>query len=229
MKKVSIFEIFIFTLFGLTAIFGGVGLIYFPDNFTAPLNACLSIGTGGIVSFIFYYGVTKRLENSKHNIIKMGALRAYQDAKYNIAIAIIHASQKGGRKDLQADTATINAVLSVKGFKALFRGGREYNEGYYAFINQMSEKTPEFEEIIFNLKIINRAIQRIVDVTHIEDRNAYDQFIRLDSIIRRIENNGAGYDESKRLCQFIWEIFAGWSHTEGDYGYDLIEKMIEAI
>jgi hypothetical protein len=45
----------------------------------------------------------------------------------------------------------------------------------------------------------------------------------------RIQNIEPGYDESKALCGFVWEIFSGFNVIEGYRGYDLIEKMIDDI
>ena len=91
----------------------------------------------------------------------------------------------------------------------------------------MSHHTFEFSEIIFNLKIIDSAAERLL-VSGIDlEEGAYERLISLSHIIRRIEANGAGYDESKRLCQFIWEMFAGWNWADGQLDYDPVEKAFE--
>lgn len=196
-------------------------------KYAPAFNAALSIGTSGVVSFIFYYVVNERLERRRGELVRRGALRAYRDAKRNIAIAVLHASEKGGRHDLSADTDTIEAALTPAGFRALIGNGREANEGFYAFQNQMSEETPEFDEIIFNLRLMSRAFDRLIDAGSIGDEATYNQFVRLYALVHRIENNGAGYDESKRLCSFIWEVFAGWSMIDGYLDHDPVERAIE--
>jgi hypothetical protein len=201
--------------------------IFAEPKYGSAFNAALSIGTSGIVAFIFYYVVNERLERKKRDKVRKGALQTYRDAKRNIALAIIHASQKGGRADLSADYDTIDKALSIVGFNKLFEGGQQADEGFYAFENQMSNHTPEYDEIIFNLKIIGRAFDRLVDNTHLNDSKSYNYFARLDALMRRIERNGPGYDESKLLCRFIWEIFAGWNVVQGPIGYDPIERAIE--
>ena len=45
----------------------------------------------------------------------------------------------------------------------------------------------------------------------------------------RLQHSEPGYDESKALCGFIWEIYAGWDWIKGNRGYDIIEKMIADI
>lgn len=217
----------VFLLLAITAVFAPLAFTSLAKVEYAPaFNAALSIGTSGIVAFIFYYVVSERIEGKKRNLVRKSALQTYLDAKHNIAVAIIHASQKGGRNDLSADSATINQVLSIAGFKALFEGGKYGHEGFYAFQNQMSDHTPEYDEIVFNLKIIERAFDRFVDEIHFNNGEAYQFFIRLDATMRRIEHNGTGYDESKLLCRFIWEIFAGWNFIDGSLDHDPIERAI---
>src|SRR3546814_6512197 len=92
--------------------------------------------------------------------------------------------------DLSADTETIAATLQPSEFRRLFEKGREGHEGFYAFQNQMSERTPEFDEIIFNFRSIGRAFDRLVDTGGIHDEATYDQFVRLNALVRSIEHNG---------------------------------------
>lgn len=197
------------------------------SKYNPAFNAALSIGTSGVVAFVFYYAVNERLEKRKRKLVREATLRAYQDAKHNIARAIIFSSRKGGRHDLVANTETIEKILTVTGFKELFAQGSESDEGFYAFENQMSDHTSEYDEIVFNLKIMGRAFNRLIDTNHFEDRNSYDFFVRLDALVSRIERNGPGYEESKPLCKLIWEIFAGWNLIKGNIGYDPIERAIK--
>lgn len=207
-----------------------VAFSVFPNDqvirYTPALNVALAIGTSGIVAFIFYYVVSERIEVRRRDLVKQGALRSYRNAKHDIALAVIQASRKGGRSDLVADHSTIERALTVDGFKAMFDGGQQADEGFYAFENQMSDPTPEYDEIVLNLQIIGRAVDRLIDANLLDNPEAYNSLVRLDAMLRRIERNGAGYDESKLLCSFIWQIFTGWNFIDGNLGYDPIERAI---
>jgi hypothetical protein len=187
-------EWIIFVFFVVIALGAVIAQLTLPaltvEKYLAVINAVLSIGTSGVVAFIFYYVVSEGLERRKREFIRQSVLRTYCDAKRNIALAIIHASQKGGRDELSADTETIDRVLTVAGFKDLFKDGRKANEGFYAFQNQMSDDTPEYSEIVFNLKIMGRAFDRLLDTGHVDDARSYDFFVRLDALLRRIEYKG---------------------------------------
>ncbi|WP_339932122.1 hypothetical protein [uncultured Brevundimonas sp.] len=214
-----------------------IGALIFPlwqHEFAAPqyehgLSAALSIGTGGLTSLVFYYVMTERVERRRRRLLRDGLKSTYSEAKRNIAFAVVHASQKGGRKDLQADSATVDLALTIEGFRAMFEDGSQADEGFYAFQNEMSYRTPEYEEIVFNLKIISRALERIVDSHRLDDVQTYNFFVRSSAFIARIERYGAGYDESKPLCSLIWEMFAGWNFIDGKLGYDPIERAISRL
>lgn len=195
-------------------------------RFASSLNVALAIGTSGVVAFIFYYVVSERIEARRRDLVKQGSLRNYRNAKHDIALAVIQASRKGGRNDLVADSETLKRALTTEGFKELFDGGCEAHEGFCAFQNQMSDPTPEYDEIVLNLQIIGRAVDRLIDANLLDDPASYNFLVRLDAMLKRIERNGTGYDESKLLCSFIWQIFAGWNFIDGHLGYDPIERAI---
>lgn len=198
-------------------------------EYAQTFNAMLSVGTSGLASLLFYYLVSERLERRRRSLLRNSVQASYRVAKRNIALAMIQASRLGGRTDLTGDQATIDRALAPEGFKALFKGGQEAHEGYYAFENQMSEKTWEYDEIVFNLKVLARAVERLIDGGAVGDQASYDFFVRLRTSIARIERNGPGYDESKLLCGFLWEVFAGWNFIDGDLGYDPIQRTIDKL
>lgn len=207
-------------------------LVYTPlgtAKYAPAFNAALSVGTGGLVSFLFYYLVNYRSDRRRRNLFRGSVQAAYTESKRAIAQAIIMASWKGGRSDLRADSNTIDLALTVSGFRSLFEGGRESHEGYYAFQNEMISRTPGYDEIIFNLRVLVRATERLIDNGAVDDKRTYELFVRLGTTVERIERNGPGYDESKLLCAFIWEVFAGWNFVDGDLGYDPIQQTIDKL
>lgn len=168
-------------------------------------------------------------ERRKRNIIKTNLKSVYEDIKRDILYQIIFASQKGGRHDISQDTETVDKLMTAEGFKATFEAGSEGDEGFYAFQNQMSDDVPEFREIVLNLQILSNQIDYVLHNYTIQDQNLFDFFKRLQIFLMRIRVREPGYDESKPLCSFIWEIYAGWDNISGYRSYDIIEKMIEDI
>jgi hypothetical protein len=200
-------------------------LWWWPDLFGVLGN----ILTGGIISFLFYFLVVFTPENRKRTIIKNNLSKFYWDIKHDILWQIVFASIRGGRSDLTTDTDEVGRLMSVEAFRAAFANGREATEGFYAFENQMSEDTNEFREIILNLQILSKQIDYVLENYAIEDQKIFDFLKRLEGFLIKIQHLQPGYDESKALCGFIWEIFSGFNIVEGYRGYDIIEKMIQDI
>ena len=90
----------------------------------------------------------------------------------------------------------------------------------------MSGDADEFREIILNFQVLSKQIEFVLHNYAIDDPRVFDFFKRLEAFLFRMQYLKPGYDESKALCRFIWEIFAGFNFVDGYRGYDIIEKMI---
>jgi hypothetical protein len=73
----------------------------------------------------------------------------------------------------------------------------------------MSEETNEFREII--LSLLSKQIEYVLHNYPIQDQSVLEFFKRLQAFLLRINYYKPGYDESKSLCSFIWEIYAGFN------------------
>ncbi|MBC01331.1 MAG: hypothetical protein CML67_17505 [Rhodobacteraceae bacterium] len=93
----------------------------------------------------------------------------------------------------------------------------------------MMDNTREFREIVLYLDLLARQIEFVLHNYNMDDEHLFDFFKRLELLLLRLRHSTPGYDESKPLCSFIYEIFAGWNPIEGYMGYDLIDKMITDI
>ena len=235
--KSRVWKIFGSVKFWLTlnfTLFAGI-LVFEFSNVSKPLwwedkaPLATSMLAGGLVSFFFYWLVVYEPERRKRNIIKSNFSEMYFRIKESILYEVVQASIKGGRKDLQADYATIRKLLTVKGFKEEFSGGREGHEGFYAFINQMSDNTPEFQAIILNLELLAKQIDFVLHNYAMDDGELFDFFKRLELILLSLRHSSPGYDESRRLCSFIYEIFSGWSTIYGYLDHALIDKRINEL
>jgi hypothetical protein len=198
---------------------------WWPDVFAIATNLL----AGGLVSFLFYYLVVYLPEARKKSIIKANLQKMYKNIKMDILWAIVQASIKGGRHDLTSSFEFVESLVSPAAFKKAFEGGREGNEGFYAFANQMSDETPEFRQIVHGLTMLSKQIEFALHNYSVEDQEDFDFFKRLELLLTSLQANGSGYDESKPLCQFIWEVYAGWNWIEGDIGHDPIQKMISSL
>ena len=198
---------------------------WWADAFAVAVNLL----TGGIISFLFYFLVVFIPEERKKTIIKSNLQKFYRNIKKDVLWQVIFASIRGGRKDLTTNVNEVDKLMDVEAFKAAFAHGKEADEGFYAFENEMSEDTAEFRAIILSLRVLSKQIEFVLHNYAIDKQEAFDFFKRLEAFLMRLQSTEPGYDESKALCGFVWEIFSGFNIIEGYRGFDPIQKMIEDI
>ncbi len=198
---------------------------WWPDFFAVFTNVLVGI----LISFVFYYFIVYLPESRRRKILKDGALRIYKNIKRDILYAVICASIKGGRNDLETDSEFVDTLMSPSSFKALFEGGKEATEGFYAFENQTGDRTSEFKEIVLNFELLAKQLSFLLSVYRIESGQKFNLLKRIEILLLRLSDSEPGYDESKPLCRFIWEIYAGWDFILCDRGYNLIEKTLSEI
>lgn len=198
---------------------------WWPDTFSILLNLL----SGGLISFLFYFLVVVLPERRKKEMIKRNLKKVYIGIKEDLLWQIIFASQKGGRRDLVASSETIERLLDIEGFRNAFQGGREGDEGWYAFCNHMSEDNSELEAILLTLRILRKQIEYILYNFEIDDSDSFDAMKRIESYLVHLETTKAGYDEPKALCGFLYSLFSGWNIIEGYRDYDHIQKTIEEL
>ena len=197
----------------------------FASLFSVGSNFFLAI----FISFLFYYLVVVVPENRRRDAIKANLSFQYKRIKEDILYQVIFASQQGGRGDLRADTETLSKLSTVEGFRDTFSGGRESDEGFYAFRNHMSADVPEFREIIFGFKMLAEQIDFVMHNYPILDPEVFRLLNNLKHAFRHVEFSGPGYDEERAMSRLIWEIFGGSDWAHGPRDYDLIERMIDDI
>jgi hypothetical protein len=198
---------------------------WWNDTYALATN----ILAGGLVSFFFYWLVVYVPEARKKAIIKNNLIKMYRSLKRSILYQVVFASRKGGREDLHADTEMMERLMTTEGFRAAFEGGKQGDEGFYAFINQMTHDTPEYREIVSTLELLAKQIEFVLHNYNMDDEDLFAYFKRLEVLLFSLRNTEPGYDESEPLCSFIYKMFSGWDMIDGYLGHDPIESSIARI
>lgn len=210
-------------------------LLVFQVGFPEPskesqrelLSFAVNFLAGGVISFLFYFLVVYLPENRRRKIVKQNLRSSYRRIKKDILWQVVFASIAGGRRDLETTAESVDDLMQVKAFKEKFQHGREADEGFYAFENQMMERTYEFRQIIVGLTILAKQIDFVLHNYAIDNQDVFDFLRRLESFLVTLQHLEPGYDESEKLTGFIWEIFTGFNVIDGDRGYDFVEKLID--
>lgn len=185
--------------------------------------------TGGLVSFLFYFLVVYVPDRRNRRVVKDNFRQLYRSLKEDIMYQVISACCKGGREDLRADLDTAEKLLTVEGYRKAFRGGKEANEGIYAFQNGLTVDGSEYRKIVWHLQILAKQIDYVLHKYPFTDAKIFDFFKRLEVYLLSWADSDPGYEESKSLSGFMGEVFGGFSFVDDDRGFDMVEKMIEDL
>ena len=96
-------------------------------------------------------------------------------------------------------------------------------ERWHAFLNNLDE--PSLRELITLLEIFREEILYVLASTDIPDDEPFEFLKRLSVAIRSLRDTTTGYDETKPIARFLWEVFAGCGYRKAD----IIKQMIESI
>jgi len=182
-----------------------------------------------LVSFVFYYLVVHLPEKQRCSRMRESTLQYYLSIKEALIWQIVFASRKAGRDDLDTRQSQIDELMDVKAFKTKFSGGKQGNEGWYAFLNHMSQDSPEFREIMLNFTQLRVQIEYLLTQDVFQDNELLEFFVRLRRHLLRLERTEADDWEKKSLASFLYEIFAGWDMITGYRDFDIIQDRIRKI
>ena len=184
---------------------------------------------GVLASFLLFCLISYLPDRRRRSSLRLSCQRMYRSTKEEILWDVLHGSVNGGRSDIELSSQTVKALLHPEEFRKCFDGGREADEGFYAFTNYVMRNEDAFRSIIFKFKLVARQLEFLLNNLVIEDQNCLDTLKRLEQWLLSLDELHAGYDEVKRLDDAILAIFTGWSTIEGYRGYDPVERAIARI
>jgi hypothetical protein len=200
-----------------------------PSPAQVVVDDARSLSVNVLASFVLYYLIAYLPAQRRRALIRDSCKSEYRYAKRSLLYDILSASWKGGRKDIDFSSDTLERLLDPSEFRILFEHGREADEGFYAFSNHIQSNESDFREIIFKFGLIARQISFVLNNLDDLNEETFSTLRRLEDYLWRLDLLHADYDDEKQLSNAIWAIFAGWSMAEGYLGYDPVEKAIAAI
>lgn len=231
LKSVS----FWFILAVLTYVLASVVFYKYLGNFDEKdvYNQTSLLLRAFIMSSVFYFLVVYLPAKSKREVLKKNFRDMYKDIKKEIIYDILWFSRRGGRSDITVTPELVDELFDVEKFRDLFKGGREGDEGWYAFCNHIQNNPEDFASLILKFKLLAKQIDFILHNYDIRDQGRFNFFKRLEKVLFDFEHmnrvDDYRYDEVKIFSRFVWEICAGWSFVDGFRGYDIIERFINEI
>jgi len=95
------------------------------------------------------------------------------------------------------------------------------------FQNKLDEHY--LRELLTRMEIFRDELAFVLNNTDIPKDEPFEFLKRLSAAIYSMKNVTLGYDESKPLAGFLWNVFAGWDWITGYRKEDIVKKMIDAI
>ena len=184
---------------------------------------------GILVSFVFYFLVVHLPEKQRRNRLRRNFLKFYLSLKEGLIWEIIFSSQSAGRRDLNATQEQVDLLMDVKAFRNCFSGGRESHEGWYAFMNHMTQDSPQFRDIVLLLSQLRMQVEYILLQDVFESLELMNFFSWLRDHLLRLERTDAADWEKSPLIGFLYQLLSGWDPVSGYRDFDYIESEASKI
>ncbi len=87
------------------------------------------------------------------------------------------------------------------------------------------------KDILVQLSTLRNEVAFILNNAEINDKKVLSFFKLLSQNVYSYRERGINmdYDEKKRLLQFLWQLFSGWSFIDGYREEDIVKIMIQKI
>jgi len=174
------------------------------------------LGVGSLVTLGFYILVVRLPEYQRRHRLKRGLEKQYRAFRHDCIATMLEVADGGYCADLP------DKLMEQDKFREYFDNTR-----WDAFSNKLNEKA--LEELRTSMEIFREELIFVLNNTDIPKDQPFEFLKRLSRLIYSIKSVTVGYDESKPLEIFLWDVFAGFNLVTGYRKDDIVKKMISAI
>jgi hypothetical protein len=188
----------------------------------AWLETFYGLGVGSFISLIFYGLVVRLPEHQKRQRINKSFARYYQEFKEDCIVTMLTVA------DGTFEWGLHETLVDQEKFREYFHDKVSSSQDRWdAFHNKLDDYN--LQELITNMEILRGEIAFVLMSIDTPDEKPFEFLKRLSSIIVQMKNTKLDYDSTKRLGNFLWDVFAGFSLVSGYRQHDIIAEMIKAI
>lgn len=188
------------------------------------MNFVYAVSISIIAACIFYLFQVYIPEKRKREIIKANFENTYYDFKRS-CISIFLSTQ-GASYDSQLP----EKLLILEEFKVYFKekkGCPENQDRWDVLLNGLEKDN--LQQLLVEFEILSNEIDYILNNIAMHDEEVFLFLKRFKIIIYSLKDTTDDYDDIKRLSQFLWELFTGWSFVSGYREEDFFKKMMSRI
>jgi hypothetical protein len=184
------------------------------------LGNAIAIST--IAAFIFYVFQVLIPERRRKDIVKHNFEQQWKDFKKDFICQFLWASKGVVEGDLP------EKLCDVKAFREFAREGNgDGTEGWYGVLNGLEDH--HIRDLVIALDRLKNEVLFLLNNVRIDDPEVFAFFKRLSHVEYELRNTNLHDDSLKTFSHFVWEVFAGWSHAEGEKDYDIVQAMIDRL
>lgn len=205
--------------------FGNFDYVSFLTNkpwwgdFYTLLNA---ITINIIAAYIFYILVVYYPEKRSRLVIKNNLQKQYRQFKEAMIVHFLSTTH-----DNEDDLET--KLYDMKEFRQYF--GMNRSERWYKVWDEAESNKYFLREILSELAILRDEVSFVLNKVEISDEQVFPFFKNMSQLIYRLEQSGFETDDDdyKSLARFIWDVFTGYSFSDGYAKKDIVQTMIDKI
>ena len=199
-----------------------IRLCWHPPHANALYKVIYDLAVGSLISVFFYLLVVRLPDYQRRQRLKRGLKRhykAFREGCIEIMLLVADHSYSAELPETLMDQNKFREYFMEKVTRDCDRWDDFQNNLNAYYLGELLTRMEILrEELIFRL-----------NNTDIPKDQPFEFLKRLSTIIYSMKHVTLGYDESKPLAAFLWEVFAGWNLITGYRKEDIIEKMIGEI
>jgi hypothetical protein len=180
------------------------------------------LAVAALVSLLFYVLIVRVPEHKKRLRFKKSLAHQYRNFRIDCIQLMLAVADGTYDPDLPKE------LLEQEKFKNYFEEQVTRDQDRW---NRFENKLDAYnlKELIKKVEIFRDEIAFVLNNVDIPSEAPFEFLKRLSAVIYSVQDTTLGYDETKPLARFLWEIFAGFSWVSGYRERDIISEMIEAI
>ena len=180
------------------------------------------LAVAALITVVFYYLVVRLPDYQRRRRLKR-SLETHYKAFRQDCIEIMLLAANGGCLAEEPE-----ALLEQDKFRAYFN--EEVAPGrkrFHNFLNNLDED--HLLQLLTNMEIFREELVFVLNNTDIPKDEPFEFLKGLSAAIYSLKDVTLGYDETKPLERFLWDVFAWYNLITGYRKRDIVKDMIEAI
>ncbi len=192
---------------------------HFPHVFHKTIY---DLSVGSLITLFFYALVVRLPDYERRQRLKRSLERHYYAFREDCIEITLLVTDESYSADMP------KALMDQNEFKEYFSEWVTADRNrWHDFQNNLNEYY--LRVLLSRMAIFREELIFVFNNTDIPNDEPFEFLKQLSAMIYSMNHVTLGYDETKPLAQFLWDVFAGWNLVTGDRKEDIIQNMIAAI